>query len=51
MRDMEQITAQQQSNAVKRVMQFNNDSDEEDTKKAKVMDIFKQRQHKKLSRN
>ena len=49
MKDMEQLVTQQQ--ASKRPVQFINDSDEEESNRTKTMDIFKLRQHKKLSKN
>jgi hypothetical protein len=47
MKDLGSITANQNA---KRLLQNQNDSDEEDTKKNKT-DIFTQRLHKKFSRN
>jgi hypothetical protein len=48
MPNMDQLTNQQ---TTKRAIQFNNDSDEDDSKKQKQLDIFKKRQIIKFSKN
>jgi hypothetical protein len=45
----EQIRETDGSVVAKRPLQTQNDSDDEDSKKARVMDIYKQRQHMKLA--
>lgn len=45
----EQIKETDGSGVAKRALQTQNDSDDEDNKKARVMDIYKQRQHMKLA--